>query len=336
MKNKYIKFFDPVTEIRFIPAVSRPILDTINNLTGVDRPVMDSAQQAASVFLADLQSKEMTARLYSLFDFDRPAKSAVESAAVFTHKFGRVNKKPTFIKSVYGLDPYYIYVIHTDGRKKHTEIYSLMYHVCKRTLSRATTGQAQKIYNGRLTTEKDKMQELILQAVTCALYGYTDAKGKYHKGHFSDRVARVEDIMHTAYSAVNATLYANRITGRNTNRVACYGLDASRVCKSVSSLIGYCVNNRNSVNMQKFNTFIDDLKKQCRRTASVKLLDLLIDSAHYDTQGRFAVKDLTVLLGYKSEKSVDRAVKDIRDSANLVIKNYNMSTNQFCTYLTTA
>lgn len=336
MRNKYLSFFQPAQEIHFVHASDRPLLDIVNNTAGVNRPIMYSAKESASVFIAHYAQKEMSARLYSLFDFDRPAKSAIKSAAVFTHKFGCVNKKPTFIKSVYGLDPYYIYAIHTDGRKKRAEIYSLMYHVCKRTLSRATTGQAQRIYNGRLTTEKDKMQELISQAVTCALYGYTDAKGKYHKGHFSDHVARVEDIMHTAYSAVNATLYANRVTGRNTNKIACYGLDASRVCKSVSSLIGYCVNNRNSVNVQRFNTFIDDLKKQCRRTASVKLIDLLIDSSHYDQKGRFAVKDLTVLLGYRSEKSVDRAVKDIRDSANLVIKNYNMSTNQFCTYLTTA
>lgn len=336
MKNKYLSFFQPVQKIHFVHASDRPLLDIVNNTVGVSRPTMYSAKESASVFIAHYAQKEMTARLYASFDFDRPAKSAIESAAVFMHKFGRVNKKPTFIKSVYGLDPYYIYAVHRDGRKKRTEIYSLMYHVCKRTLSRATTGQAQKIYNGRLTTEKAQAQDLILQAVACALYGYTDAKGKYHKGHFSDRVARVDDIMHTAYSAVNATLYANRITGRNTNKVACYGLDASRVCKSISSLIGYCVNNRNSVNMQKFNTFIDDLKKQCRRTASINLIDLLIDSSHYDQKGRFAVKDLTVLLGYKSEKSVDRAVKDIRDSANLVIKNYNMSTNQFCTYLTTA
>ena len=336
MKNKYLFFFQPAQKIYFVHASDRPLLDVVNKLTGIDRPVIDSAQQAASVFLADLQSKEMTARLYDLFNFDRPAKPAIESAAVFTHKFGRVNKKPTFMQSVYNLDAYYITAVHGDGRKKRTEIYSLMYHVCKRTLSRATTGQAQRIYNGRLTTEKAQVQDLILQAVTCALYGYTDAKGKYHKGHFTDRIAKVDDIMRTAYSAVNATLYANRITGRNTNKVACYGLDASLACKSVSSLIGYCVNNRNSVNVQRFNTFIDDLKRQCRRTASVKLLDLLIDSAHYDTQGRFAVKDLTVLLGYKSEKSVDRAVKDVRDSANVVVKNYNMSTSQLCIYLTTA
>lgn len=335
MKNPYINFFNPVTRICFVPAVDRPVMDSVNKLTGVDRPVMDSAQQAASVFFADLQSKEMTARLHDLFNFDRPAKSAIESAAVFTHKLGRVNKKPTFITSVYGLDPYYIYAVHKDGRKKRTEIYSLMYHVCKRTLSRATTGQAQHIYNGRLTTEKTQMQDLILQAVTCALYGYTDAKGKYHKGHLSDRVASIDEIMHTAYSAVNATLYSNRITGRNTNKVVCYGLDASTVNHAVANIIGYCVTS-SCVNAVRFNTFIDDLKKHTRRIASVKIIDLLCDCSYYDNTGKFSVSRLTVELGYKSENSVDRAVKDIKDSAQAVIDSYNMTVDQFAVYVTTA
>lgn len=335
MKNQYVNFFNPVSKICFVPAVNRPVQDVVNKLTGVDRPVMDSAQQAASVFLADLQLKEMTARLYDLFNFDRPAKSAIESAAVFTHKLGRVNKKPTFIKSVYGLDPYYITAIHSNGRKKRTEIYSLMYHVCKRTLSRATTGQAQKIYNGRLTTEKTQMQDLILQAVTCALYGYTDGKGKYHKGHFTDRIASIDEIMHTAYSAVNATLYANRVTGRNTNKVASYGLDASTVNNTVVSIIGYCANS-SSVNIDRFNTFIGDIKKRTRRIASIKILDLLCDSDYYDSKGNFSVSRLTVELGYKSEKSVDRAIRDIKDSAQAVIDSYNMTISQFAVYVTTA
>lgn len=335
MKNPYINFFNPVSKICFVPAVNRPVQDVVNKLTGVDRPVMDSAQQAASVFLADLQLKEMTARLYALFDFDRPVKSAVESAAVFTHKLGRLNKKPTFMQSVYSLDPYYITAIHSDGRKKRTEIYSLMYHVCKRTLSRATTGQAQKIYNGRLTSEKTQMQDLICQAAACALYGYTDAKGKYHKGHFSDRVARVDDIMHTAYSAVNATLYANRITGRNTNKVVSYGLDASTVDHTVVNIIGYCVTT-SSVNADRFSAFIDDIKKRTRRIASVKILDLLCDSSYYDSNGKFSVSRLTVELGYRSENSVDRAVKDIKDSAQAVIDSYNMTVDQFAVYVTTA
>jgi hypothetical protein len=313
----------------------RPLLDIVNNTAGVNRPTMYSAKESASVFIAHYAQKEMTARLYRLFEFDRPAKSAVESAAVFTHKLGRVNKKPTFMQSVYNLDAYYITAVHTDGRKKRTEIYSLMYHVCKRTLSRATTGQAQKIYNGRLTTEKTQAQDLILQAVACALYGYTDAKGKYHKGHFSDRVARVDDIMHTAYCAVNATLYANRITGRNTNKVACYGLDASTVNHTVVSIIGYCVNS-SSVNIDRFSTFIDDIKKRTRRIASIKILDLLCNTDYYDSTGKFSVSRLTVELGYKSEKSVDRAVRDIKDSAQAVIDSYNMTIEQFAVYVTTA
>lgn len=335
MKNKYLSFFQPVQKIHFVHASDRPLLDIVNNTVGVNRPIMDSAQQAASVFAADSAQKEMTARLYRLFEFDRPAKSAVESAAVFTHKLGRVNKKPTFMQSVYNLDAYYITAVHKDGRKKRTEIYSLMYHVCKRTLSRATTGQAQRIYNGRLTTEKTQAQDLILQAVTCALYGYTDAKGKYHKGHFSDRVARVDDIMHTAYSAVNATLYANRITGRNTNKVESYGLDASTIDHRITNIIGYCVNS-SSVNIDRFSTFIDDIKKRTRRIASIKILDLLCDSGYYDNTGKFSVSRLTVELGYKSEKSVDRAIRDIKDSAQAVIDSYNMTVNQFAVYVTTA
>lgn len=335
MRNKYLSFFQPAQEIHFVHASDRPLLDIVNNTVGVSRPTMYSAKESASVFIAHYAQKEMTARLYRLFDFDRPAKSAIESAAVFTHKFGRVNKKPTFIESVYGLDPYYIYAIHADGRKKRTEIYSIMYHVCKRTLSRATTGQAQRIYNGRLTSEKTQMQDLILQAVTCALYGYTDGRGKYHKGHFTDRIARVEDIMHTAYSAVNATLYSNRITGRNTNKVESYGLDASTVDHTVVSIIGYCANS-SSVNIDRFNTFIDDIKKHTRRIASIKILDLLCNSNYYNNTGKFSVSRLTVELGYKSEKSVDRAIRDIKDSAQAVIDSYNMTVNQFAVYVTTA
>lgn len=332
--KEYRIAYGNIRPICFVPSADVATLDVVNRVTGVTRPTYLTARESASVFIADEKTRNMTSRLYSLFRFGRTAKNAQESASVFINQLGRVDKTPTFL-SVYGFNPYYIRAIHADGRKKRSNVYAIAYHVCCRTLQRAQTGQSIRLYDGRLTTCANQFADLIQQCVVCALYGYTDGKNKYHRGYITDRIAHASDIMHTMYCAVNATLYSNRIIGRNTNRVMCYGLDASTVCHDISSLFAYRVTRPSSVNDYRFRVFIDDIKKRTRSTVTVKLIDLLSDSNYCNADGTFKLDVITAELGYKSTTSVKRAIADIRKQADAVKNAYNMTDNEFTVYMTT-
>lgn len=333
--KEYRIVYGNIRPICFVPSADVATLDVVNRITGVTRPAYLTARESASVFIADEKTRDMTSRMYSIFEFGRTAKNACESASVFIATLGRINRKPTYITSVYGFDPYYIRAIHADGRIKRTDVYAIAYHVCRKTLQRAQTGQSIRLYDGRLTTCANQFADLIQQCVVCALYGYTDGKNKYHRGYITDRIAHASDIMHTMYCAVNATLYANRIIGRNTNRVMCYGLDASTVCRDISTLLTYRATCPSCVNEYRFRVFLDDIKKRTRSIVTVKLIDTLANSNYCNADGTFKLDVITAELGYKSTTSVKRAIADIRKQADAVKNAYNMTDNEFAVYMTT-
>lgn len=244
-------------------------------------------------------------------------------------KIQKRTNKLTFLETIYHLHPLYINVIHKDGRKKRTNIYALMYYATRKTLSRATTKRAMELYDGRFHNAVDDWQDLLSTSAVNSLYGYTDNKGNYHKGYYTDKMATVTAIMATAYSAVNAVLYASNAAGRHAGKVVL--TDDYKVVTDVTNIFGYVVSGRTTVNAKKYAVLIEDVRKLLK-TSYLKVFDCIIENDYTNTDGTIPSALIADVLGI-SDRTARRALSAVKDSVRIIVSNYNMTASQFVAYL---
>lgn len=235
-----------------------------------------------------------------------------------------------FLENTYNLQPLYINVIHKNSRKKRTNIYGLMYICIKKTLGRATTDRAMEIYQGRFSHCIPEWQDLLQDTTIRALYGYTDLKGKYHKGYFTDRIATADQIMLTAYSAVNASLYAKKITGLNLG-VEQIGINEDQI-NIIADLFGKRQNNI-TYNTKKYNVFIQDVLKNVK-TIYLNIVQFIIENTQYINvkDGTIQRQNVAYILDI-SEAKVRRAYTDFKSAIDKTLIQYNMNKAQFVQYI---
>lgn len=261
----------------------------------------------------------------------------VESISVDTVNIKTVKQERTFqkryLQSVYHLDSMYINVKHENGRNGRIDVYALAFYCVFKTLRKATTKRAIELFDNKFSYCVHDWQDMITTGVDYMLFGYVDGNGKYHKGYYTDKISNVKELTGVIFSAVNHVIYAKGVTGKWTGKEVL--TDDFVMVKNVTNLFGY-VASGNNVNTEKYNRFIDDIKKHITSIATMKVFDCITDSEFVNSNGTFRQAEITKYLGYKSKNSIIRAIRDIKNIAEIVVSNYNMEVTDFIKYLHTA
>ena len=278
-----------------------------------------------------LELKRITTNKRTVNDF------TIESVICDTVNVKTVKQERTFkkqyLKSVFGLDSYYINVVHYNGRKKRIDIYALAFYCTFKTLRKATTKRAMELFDNKYSYCVHDWQDMICTGVDYCLYGYVDGNGKYHKGYYTDKISTVKELTGVIYSAINSVIYAKGVTGKWTGKEIL--TDDFAMVKNVVNIFGY-VASGNNINTEKYNRFINDIKKRIVSIATMKVFDCITDGAFVNSNGTFKQAEITKYLGYKSKNSIIRAIRDIKNIAEIVVSNYNMEVIDFIRYLHTA
>lgn len=260
-------------------------------------------------------------------------KSSLQSVKVKTVKQERTFQK-RYLQSVYHLDSMYINVKHENGRNGRIDVYALAFYCVFKTLRKATTKRALELFDCKYSSCVHDWQDMIMTGVDYMLFGYVDGNGKYHKGYYTDRVSNIKELTGVIFSAVNSVIYAKGVTGKWTGVEVL--TDDFAIVKDVTNIFGYVASGTKSVNADRYNQFISDIKKRIKSIPTIKVFDCITDGTFVNSNGTFKQAEITKHLGYKSTKSVIRAIRDIRDIAEIIVSNYNMTTNEFIKYLKSA
>jgi len=262
----------------------------------------------------------------------------VESTSVKTVNVKTKGQERTFqkryLQSVYHLDSMYINVVHDNGRKSRIDVYALAFYCVFKTLRKAATKRAVELFDNKFSYCVHDWQDMIMTGVDYMLFGYVDGNGKYHKGYYTDKIGNVKELTGVIFSAVNSVIYAKGVTGKWTGKEVL--TDDFAIVKDVTNIFGYVASGTKSVNVDRYNQFISDIKKRIKSIPTIKVFDCITDGTFVNSNGTFKQAEITKHLGYKSTKSVIRAIRDIRDIAEIIVSNYNMTTNEFIKYLKSA
>ena len=257
----------------------------------------------------------------------------IESVTCDTVNVKTVKQERTFkkqyLKSVFGLDSHYINVVHYNGRKKRIDIYALAFYCTFKTLRKATTKRAIELFDNKYSYCAHDWQDMICTGVDYCLYGYVDGNGKYHKGYYTDKISTVKELTGVIYSAINSVIYAKGVTGKWTGVEVL--TDDFAIVKDVTNIFGYVASGKKTVNTEKYNQFINDIRKNIK-TKYVAIFDFVIDRDYINVNGTVQSNLVAELLGV-SDRTVRRALADVKTSAKNVVSNYNMTVEQFIEYL---
>lgn len=259
-------------------------------------------------------------------------KSSLQSVKVKTVKQERTFQK-RYLQSVYHLDSMYINVKHENGRNGRIDVYALAFYCVFKTLRKAATKRAIELFDCKYSSCVHDWQDMIMTGVDYMLFGYVDGNGKYHKGYYTDRVSNIKELTGVIFSAVNSVIYAKGVTGKWTGVEVL--TDDFAIVKDVTNIFGY-VASGNNINTEKYNRFIDDIKMHITSIATIKVFDCITNSEFVNSNGTFRQAEITKYLGYKSKNSIIRAIRDIKNIAEIVVSNYNMEVTDFIKYLHTA
>lgn len=238
-----------------------------------------------------------------------------------------------FIRTVYGLQPYYITVINKDGKEMTVDVYGTAYQVVTKTLKRAVTNRAIELYDGRVSTSVHQITDLLQTASTALLLGYTDKKGVYHKGYITDSVNDYTTLIGTAYTAVNAYLYAKGVIGDNLGKEIL--TEDYSIVHNVTNLFGY-VATATSINKAKYDSYIDRVAKTLQRTSDIDILHCIAYDVDYVTaKGEICYTKLADKFDV-STSTIKRAVRRIKTAMLDTVSSYNMTVVTFLQYLQTA
>lgn len=255
-------------------------------------------------------------------------KSSLQSVKVKTQKQERTFQK-RYLQSVYHLDSMYINVVHDNGRKSRVDVYALAFYCVFKTLRKATTKRALELFDCKYSSCIHDWQDLIMTGVDYMLFGYVDGNGKYHKGYYTDRVSNIKELTGVIFSAVNSVIYAKGVTGKWTGVEAL--TDDFAIVKDVTNIFGYVASGKKTVNTEKYNQFINDIRKNIK-TKYVAIFDFVIDRDYINVNGTVQSNLVAELLGV-SDRTVRRALADVKASAKTVVSKYNMTVEQFIEYL---
>lgn len=255
-------------------------------------------------------------------------KSSLQSVKVKTKKQERTFQK-RYIQSVYHLDSMYINVVHDNGRKSRIDVYALAFYCVFKTLRKATTKRAIELFDCKYSSCVHDWQDMIMTGVDYMLFGYVDGNGKYHKGYYTDRVSNIKELTGVIFSAVNSVIYAKGVTGKWTGVEVL--TDDFAIVKDVTNIFGYVASGKKTVNTEKYNQFINDIRKNIK-TKYVAIFDFVIDRDYINVNGTVQSNLVAELLGV-SDRTVRRALADVKASAKTVVSNYNMTVEQFIEYL---
>lgn len=255
-------------------------------------------------------------------------KSCLQSVKVKTQKQERTFQK-RYMQSVYHLDSMYINVVHDNGRKSRIDVYALAFYCVFKTLRKATTKRAIELFDCKYSSCVHDWQDMIMTGVDYMLFGYVDGNGKYHKGYYTDRVSNIKELTSVIFSAVNSVIYAKGVTGKWTGIEVL--TDDFAIVKDVTNIFGYVASGKKTVNTEKYNQFINDVRKNIK-TKYVAIFDFVIDKDYINVNGTVQSNLVAELLGV-SDRTVRRALADVKASAKTVVSNYNMTVEQFIEYL---
>lgn len=255
-------------------------------------------------------------------------KSCLQSVKVKTKKQERTFQK-RYMQSVYHLDSMYINVVHDNGRKSRIDVYALAFYCVFKTLRKATTKRALELFDCKYSSCVHDWQDMIMTGVDYMLFGYVDGNGKYHKGYYTDKVSNIKELTGVIFSAVNSVIYAKGVTGKWTGVEVL--TDDFAIVKDVTNIFGYVASGKKTVNTEKYNQFINDIRKNIK-TKYVAIFDFVIDRDYINVNGTVQSNLVAELLGI-SDRTVRRALADVKASAKTVVSNYNMTVEQFIEYL---
>lgn len=255
-------------------------------------------------------------------------KSSLQSVKVKTVKQERTFQK-RYLQSVYHLDSMYINVKHENGRNGRIDVYALAFYCVFKTLRKATTKRAIELFDCKYSSCVHDWQDMIMTGVDYMLFGYVDGSGKYHKGYYTDRVSNIKELTGVIFSAVNSVIYAKGVTGKWTGVEVL--TDDFAIVKDVTNIFGYVASGTKSVNADRYNQFISDIRKNIK-TKYVAIFDFVIDRDYINVNGTVQSNLVAELLGV-SDRTVRRALADVKASAKTVVSNYNMTVEQFIEYL---
>ena len=257
----------------------------------------------------------------------------VESTSVKTVNVKTKGQERTFqkryLQSVYHLDSMYINVKHENGRNGRIDVYALAFYCVFKTLRKAATKRAIELFDNKFSYCVHDWQDMIMTGVDYMLFGYVDGNGKYHKGYYTDKISNVKELTGVIFSAVNHVIYAKGVTGKWTGKEVL--TDDFAMVKNVVNIFGYVASGNKSVNANKYNQFILDVRKNIK-TKYVAIFDFVIDRDYINVNGTVQSNLVAELLGV-SDRTVRRALADVKASAKTVVSNYNMTVEQFIEYL---
>ena len=221
-------------------------------------------------------------------------------------------------------------VEHYDGRTLKTDLYYLASRVFFRTLARAYSNHAMDIYEKPYGVYYDITKDYI-QEVACTIYcGYTNKKGEHFQG-YTDGVKSFRQLALVGYKAINAMLYANGIQGRNIGKVITV---SDNILIDLVAKYEYHKHNTSNINIVRYNQFIKDVQNNLT-IKQLEVFNLMLNNQYISDTYKFNQIDIANTL-HITIKSTQRRIERIKQTIQIVVKNYNMNIDEFITYLQTA